>query len=168
MAVPQCIYSGLSFNGFCYTALNTTYYMLHYTLAPTVSLLHSLPFKMSFFRLSEHSDIWVQPFTLNFNVSMIYIYEAQGKFVICVVSDECIFEILFPTITSESADSSLDPAIRSVCVCVYVRVYADTMHKTLYCEKKSLQVFFNCVSTQFSCCRLNGLLCVSFFLINYS
>lgn len=164
MAVQPCVYSRLAPNGFGYTALNTTYYMLHYTLAATVSRLHSLPLKMSFFRLSQRSDVWVEA---KYDLHLW----SSAKFVIRVVSDKSTFEILFPTIPPESADSALESAIRSVCThcaCVCFWFRSDTMHKTLYCEKKSLQVFFNCVSTPFSCFTLNEPLCVSSFLINYS
>lgn len=166
MAVLQYIYIWLHSDGCSHTALNATYYTLHYILAPTVSLLHRLPFKVSFFRLSEHSDEWVQ------GKYSSHLW-SSGKFVHCVVSDKCILEGLFPTVTSESAGSSLDPAVRSVCthtsmyVCVWIFPF-DAMHKSLYCEERDIHVFFNCVSTEFCCCRVNGLLCVLFLQINYS
>lgn len=57
-----------------------------------------------------------------FKVNMIYIYEALEKMVLSVVSDECISEGDVPTVTSESAGSSLDPAVRSVRTNTHIRV----------------------------------------------
>lgn len=121
MAVLYCIYSGLDFNGCSHPAQNATYYTLHYTLAPTVSLLHSLPFKMPFFRLSEHTDAWVEG-----NCDLHW--WSWGKNVLCVVSDKHICESLLPTVAFKSAGSPLDDAIRSVCrhtCCVRHRLLLD-------------------------------------------
>lgn len=77
-----------------------------------------------------------------FKVSVIYIYGAQEKTVLCVVSEVSIFEGVLPTVTSEPAGSPVDPAVRSVCrythavcslVCFWM-FHSDTIHKTLYCE----------------------------------
>ena len=134
---------------------------------------------MSFFRLSEHSDVWVQgKYDLHlwssgkmcdlccFRRASLWRPCSQSHLrVCCFLSWPCrqVSEYIYTRVC--------------VCVCVRVRVcvcarlwifHFDTMHKTLYCKKKSIHVFFNCASTEFSCCRMNGLLCVLFLLINYS
>lgn len=44
----------------------------------------------------------------------------------CLISEQCTFESLVPTVTTEPADASLDPAIRSVCgVCQHAFPAAD-------------------------------------------
>lgn len=60
--------------------------------------------------LLEHCDPWLEARSATFR--------KFGKN--CLISDQCTFESLVPTVTPESADAPLDPAFRSVCVCVYV------------------------------------------------
>ena len=57
-----------------------------------------------------------------FKVNMIYIYEAGENLCFLSFSDECISEVDVPTVTSESAGSSLDPAVRSVRTYTHIRV----------------------------------------------
>lgn len=78
-----------------------------------------------------------------FKMTVIYIPAAEGQFVILFFSprqDECFFEVLFPTITSQPAGSSPEPAVRSVYV-----------HTTQCTEPLLIHICFNFVSTRFSC-----------------
>lgn len=80
-----------------------------------------------------------------YEVSVIYIYEAEEKNkCFCFVS-VCVFEDVLPTVTSDSAVSPVDPAVRSVCN--YTLRCVCSCIKPLYWVYECAQVF--CVSSVF-------------------
>lgn len=114
-------FSRPSFNG-CHAGLHA---MHHYTLVPTVKLLLNPNIYDSIFHALrtwsvDSRKVWFTFRKLSNN---------------CLISEQCTFESLVPTVTTEPADASLDPAIRSVCGvcvcrCLSGTFHTVTMHKT--------------------------------------
>lgn len=154
MAVLECIYTGISLNHYCHTALNNTYYTLHYALAPTVSPLHSRPFKMSFFSLSDHSDVWIVRFTFMRRRKICGLCRFRRKYLSRPCSHTHLRVCWF--LSWRCPQVSMDILLFTQCtkLCIVI--------------KSPFRAFFNRVSTQFSCFRPKGLLCVFFFLSFFS
>lgn len=93
---------------------------------------------------------------------------------LCVVSDKHICESLLPTVSFKSAGSPLDDAIRSVCrhtLCASLSAFGCftlALCTKPITVKKTVISYGLSLCKQFSCSRMNGLLCILFLLINSS